>query len=51
MKTIDVELSNPIKVNAEDKTHVKEIIRSSEHLGHVDNLELKITEVKNEKAS
>ena len=51
MKTFDVVLSYPIKVNAEDKTHVKEIIMSSEHLGNVSNLELKITEVKDEKQS
>ena len=49
MKTYDVILSYPIKVKAEDKAHVKEIIMDNEHLGNVSNLTLKITEVKDEK--
>ena len=49
MKTYDVILSYPIKVQAEDETHVKEIIMDNEHLGDVSNLTLKITEIKNEK--
>ena len=49
MKTYDVILSYPIKVKAEDKTHVKEIIMDNEHLGNVSNLTLKITEAKNGK--
>ena len=49
MKTYDVTLSYPIKVKAEDKAHVKEIIMDNEHLGNVSNLTLKITEAKNGK--
>ena len=49
MRTYDVILSYPIKVKAEDKTHVKEIIMDNEHLGNVSNLTLKITEAKDEK--
>ena len=49
MKTYDVILSYPIKVQAEDETHVKEIIMDNEHLGDVSNLTLKITEIKDEK--
>ena len=49
MKTYNVILSYPIKVQAEDETHVKEIIMDNEHLGDVSNLTLKITEIKNEK--
>ena len=49
MKTYDVILSYPIKVKAEDKAHVKEIIMDNEHLGNVSNLTLKITEIKNGK--
>ena len=49
MKTYDVILSYPIKVKAEDKAHVKEIIMDNEHLGDVSNLTLKITEIKDEK--
>ena len=48
MKTYDVTLSYPIKVKAEDKAHVKEIIMDNEHLGNVSNLTLEITEVKDE---
>ena len=49
MRIYDVILSYPIKVNAEDKAHVKEIIMSSEHLGHVSNLTLEIKEAKDKK--
>ena len=49
MKTYDVILSYPIKVKAEDKAHVKEIIMDNEHLGNVSNLTLKIMEAKDEK--
>ena len=49
MRTYDVILSYPIKVRAEDETHVKEIIMNSEHLGDVSNLTLKIKEIKDEK--
>ena len=48
MKIYDVTLSYPIKVKAEDKAHVKEIIMDNEHLVNVSNLTLEITEVKNE---
>ena len=48
MKTYDVILSYPIKVKAEDETHVKEIIMDNEHLGNVSNLTLKIKETKDE---
>ena len=49
MKIYDVTLSYPIKVKAEDKAHVKEIIMDNEHLGNVSNLTLKIKESKDEK--
>ena len=49
MKTYDVILSYPIKVKAEDKAHVKEIIMDNEHLGNVSNLTIEITETENEK--
>ena len=49
MKTYDVILSYPIKVKAEDKAHVKEIIMNNEHLGNVSNLTIKIKEIKNGK--
>ena len=49
MRTYDVILSYPIKVKAEDKAHVKEIIMNSEHLSDLSNLTLKITEIKDEK--
>ena len=49
MKTYDVTLSYPIKVKAEDKAHVKEIIMDNEHLSNVPNLTLKITEIKDGK--
>jgi len=49
MKTYDVTLSYPIKVKAEDKAHVKEIIMDNEHLGNVSNLTIKIKEIKNGK--
>ena len=49
MKTYHVILSYPIKVKAEDKAHVKEIIMDNEHLGNVSNLTIKITEIENER--
>jgi len=49
MKIYDVILSYPIKVKAEDKAHVKEIIMDNEHLGNVSNLTIKITEIENER--
>ena len=48
MKTYDDILSYPIKVKAEDKAHVKEIIMDNEHLGNVSNLTLEIKESKDE---
>ena len=47
MKTYDVTLSYPIKVKAEDKEHVKQIIMDNEHLGSVPQLKLEIKEAKN----
>jgi hypothetical protein len=49
MKKFDVWLSYPIKVNAENEEHVKEIIMSNEHLRNAPDLELKITEITDEK--
>jgi hypothetical protein len=48
MKLYDVTLSYPIKVRAEDKKHVKEIILSNEMLGGIPDLTLKIKEIKDE---
>ena len=45
IKTYDVVISYPIKVNAENEEHVKEIIMSNELLRNAGNLKLKITEV------
>ena len=47
MKTYDVTLSYSIKVLAEDKEHVKQIIMDNEHLGGVPQLKLEIKEAKN----
>ena len=48
-KTYDVIISYPIKVGAESKNHVKEIIMANELLRNAADLKLKITEVKGEK--
>ena len=48
MKTYDVLISYPIKVNAESEEHVKEIIMSNELLSNASDLTLKIMETKNE---
>ena len=44
----DVLISYPIKVGAESKEHVKEIIMANELLRNAGDLILKITEVKDE---
>jgi len=46
IKTYDVLISYPIKVNAENKEHVKEIIMANELLRNAADLTLEITEVK-----
>ena len=46
IKTYDVLISYPIKVNAEKKEHVKEIIMANELLRNAADLTLEITEVK-----
>jgi hypothetical protein len=46
MKVYDVKLTYPIQVRAKDKTHVKQIIMSNEHLGDIPKLELEIKESK-----
>ena len=48
IKTYDVIISYPIKVGAESKNHVKEIIMANELLRNAADLKLKITEVKDE---
>ena len=48
IKMYDVLISYPIKVGAESKEHVKEIIMSNELLRNAADLTLKITEVKDE---
>tara|TARA_R100001594_G_scaffold101059_1_gene135626 strand:+ start:766 stop:930 length:165 start_codon:yes stop_codon:yes gene_type:complete len=48
MKLYNVTLSYPIKVRAEDKTHVKEIILSNEMLGGIPDLTLNIEEIEDE---
>jgi len=48
MKTFDVWLSYPIKVNAEDEDHVREIIMANEHLRNAPDLKLEIKEILNE---
>ena len=49
MKTYDVLISYPIKVNAESEEHVKEIIMANELLRNASDLTLKIMEIKNGK--
>ena len=44
IKTYDVLISYPIKVNAESKEHVKEIIMANELLSNAADLKLTITE-------
>ena len=44
----DVLISYPIKVGAESKEHVKEILMANELLRNAADLTLKITEVKDE---
>ena len=48
IKMYDVLISYPIKVGAESKEHVKEIIMANELLRNAGDLTLKITEVKDE---
>ena len=48
IKMYDVLISYPIKVNAESKEHVKEIIMGNELLRNAADLTLNITEVKDE---
>ena len=48
IKTYDVLISYPIKVNAESKEHVKEIIMANELLRNAADLTLEIMETKNE---
>ena len=48
IKIYDVIISYPIKVGAESKEHVKEILMANELLRNAADLTLKITEVKNE---
>ena len=47
IKTYDVVISYPIKVNAENEEHVKEIIMANELLRDAADLKLVITEVVN----
>jgi|TARA_R100000501_G_C2617050_1_gene110546 hypothetical protein len=49
IKTYDVLISYPIKVGAESKEHVKEIIMANDLLRNAADLTLKITEIKDEK--
>ena len=48
IKMYDVIISYPIKVGAENKEHVKEIIMANELLRNAADLTLEITEVKND---
>ena len=48
IKTYDVLISYPIKVGAENKEHVREIIMANELLRNAADLTLEITEVKND---
>ena len=48
IKMYDVLISSPIKVGAESKEHVKEILMANELLRNAADLTLKITEVKDE---
>ena len=49
IKMYDVLISYPIKVGAESKEHVKEIIMANKLLRNAADLTLKITEVKDGK--
>ena len=49
IKMYDVLISYPIKVGAESKEHVKEIIMANELLRNAVDLTLKIVEVKDDK--
>ena len=49
IKTYDVLISYPIKVGAESKEHVKEILMANELLRNAADLTLKIVEVKDDK--
>jgi len=49
IKKYDVLISYPIKVGAESKKHVKEILMANELLRNAADLTLKITEVKDGK--
>tara|TARA_R100000656_G_scaffold2813_1_gene4578 strand:+ start:520 stop:678 length:159 start_codon:yes stop_codon:yes gene_type:complete len=49
IKYYDVLISYPIKVGAESKEHVKEIIMANELLRNASDLTLKIMEIKDEK--
>ena len=46
IKTYDVLISYPIKVGAESKEHVKEILMANELLRNAADLTLEITEIK-----
>ena len=46
IKTYDVLISYPIKVNAKSKEHVKEIIMANELLRNAADLTIKIAEIK-----
>ena len=46
IKVYDVLISYPIRVGAESKNHVKEILMANELLRNATDLTLKITEVK-----
>ena len=48
IKLYDVLISYPIKVGAESKEHVKEILMANELLRNAADLTLKITETKDE---
>ena len=48
IKMYDVKISYPMKVGAENKEHVKEIIMANELLRNAADLTLEITEVKND---
>ena len=48
IKTYDVLISYPIKVGAESKEHVKEILMANELLRNAADLTLQITEEKSE---
>ena len=51
IKIYNVLISYPIKVGAESKEHVREIIMANELLRNAADLTLQITEVKDEKWS